>query len=190
MTPKSEKQKMLSGEPYLASDPELATERLRARGLCREYNGSLESEVALRREILDKLFGTIAGEITIEPSFKCDYGYNVHVGGNFYANFDLIILDVCEVRIGKNCFIGPRASILTATHPVDPIARAAGPEYGAPVTIGDDVWIGAGAIINPGVTLGDRVVVASGAVVTRSFGAGSLIGGVPARVIREIDPAV
>ncbi len=185
----SEKQKMLSGELYLASDPVLAAERMEARRLCREYNSSCEDEGDLRREILGNLLGTIAGEVTIEPSFKCDYGYNIHVGENFYANFDLIILDVCEVRIGKNCFIGPRASILTATHPVDPVARAAGPEYGMSITIGVNVWIGAGAIVNPGVTLGDGVIVASGAVVTRSFGPGVIIGGVPAKIIREIGPA-
>ncbi len=95
---------------------------------------------------------------------------------------------MCEVRIGKNCFIGPRVSILTATHPVDPADRATGREYGSGITIGDDVWIGAGVIINPGVTLGDGVVVGSGAVVTRSFGAGVVIAGVPAKVIREFHP--
>ena len=188
MTEKTHKQRMLDGELYLASDPVLAAERLRARRMCREYNSSCEEEGGRRREILDQLLGTIASEIHIEPSFKCDYGYNIHVGENFYANFDLIILDVCEVRIGKNCFIGPRASILTATHPVDPAARAAGPECGVSITIGDDVWIGAGAIINPGVELGNRVVVASGAVVTRSFGPGVIVGGVAAKIIREIDP--
>jgi len=181
----TEKQKMLAGELYLASDPQLVAERLRARRLFREYN-STEEEPGRRGEILSELFGSIAGDVFIEPSFKCDYGYNIHVGDNFYANFDLIILDVCEVSIGKNCFIAPRVSILTATHPVDAQQRISGAEYGAPITIGDNVWIGAGAIINPGITLGDNVVVASGAVVTKSFGSDLVLAGVPAKPIRKL----
>ncbi len=177
----TEKQKMLSGDLYLASDPELVTERLRARKLFREYNSTSEEEQPRRTEILRCLLGSVAGEVFIEPSFKCDYGYNIHVGENFYANFDLIILDVCEVRIGKNCFVAPRVSILAATHPTDAQQRISGAEYGASVTIGDNVWIGAGAIINPGVTLGDNVVVASGSVVTKSFGADLVLAGVPAK---------
>ncbi len=183
----TEKQKMLAGELYLASDPQLAGERLRARKLFREYNSTTEEEPQRRIEILRSLFGSIAGEVFIEPSFKCDYGYNIHIGDNFYSNFDLIILDVCEVHIGKNCFIAPRVSILAATHPVDAQQRISGAEYGAPVTIGDNVWIGAGAIINPGVTLGDNTVVASGAVVTKTFGANQVLAGVPAKPIRVME---
>ncbi len=182
----TEKQKMLSGELYLASDPELTKERLHARQLFRKYNLTTENEQPRRTEIMGKLLGSVAGEIFIEPSFKCDYGYNIHVGENFYANFDLIILDVCEVRIGKNCFIAPRVSILAATHPTNAAQRISGAEYGVPVTIGDNVWLGAGAIINPGVTLGDNVVVASGAVVTKSFGSNLVLAGVPAKPIRDL----
>lgn len=152
---------MLAGELYMAADPELVAERLRARRLFREYNRTTEENPELRARLLGELLGRIAGDVFIEPSFKCDYGYNIHLGENFYANFDLIILDVCEVRIGKNCFIAPRASILTATHLVDAQQRISGAEYGAPITIGDNAWIGPGAIINPGVSLGDNVVVAS-----------------------------
>jgi maltose O-acetyltransferase len=177
---------MLAGEMYFAADPELASERLHARKLFREYNSTTEEEPVLRARLLDRLFGSIAGDVLIEPSFKCDYGYNIHLGENFYANFDLIILDVCEVRIGKNCFIAPRVSILTATHPVEAEQRISGAEYGAPITIGDNVWIGAGAIINPGITLGDNVVVASGAVVTKSFGSDLVLAGVPAKPIRNL----
>lgn len=178
---------MIAGELYLASDPELTAERLRARKLFYQYNRSEPEETEHRSALLHELFGSIAGEIHIEPSFKCDYGYNIHVGENFYANFDLIILDVCEVRIGKNCFIAPRVSILTATHPIEASLRIAGPEYGAPVTIGDNVWLGAGAIVNPGVTLGDNVVVASGAVVTKSYGSNLVLAGIPAKPIRELE---
>lgn len=182
----TEKQKMLAGELYLASDPELVAEREQARRLFREYNSTTGEEPQRRSGILKDLLGSIAGEATIEPNFKCDYGYNIHVGENFYANFDLIMLDVCEVRIGENCFIAPRVSILTATHPVDAKQRISGAEYGAPVTIGNNVWIGAGAIINPGVTLGDNVVVASGAVVTKSFGSDLVLAGIPAKPLRKL----
>ncbi len=182
----TEKQKMLAGELYLASDPELLAERLSARRLFREYNATTEEETQRRSRLLAELLGSIAGEILIEPSFKCDYGYNIHLGENFYANFDLIILDVCEVRIGKNCFIAPRVSILTATHPTGARLRISGAEYGASIEIGDNVWLGAGVIINPGVTLGDNVVVASGAVVTKSFGSDLILAGIPAKPIRDL----
>ena len=187
MTEKSEKEKMLAGELYFASDAILTEERLRARRLSREYNSTTELELEKRLEILTDFLGSVTKETFIEPNFRCDYGYNIHLGRNFYANFDLVILDVCEVRIGENCFIAPRVSILTATHPIDAKLRATGAEYGSPITIGDNVWIGAGAIINPGVTIGNNVVIGSGAVVTKSFGDSVVIGGVPAKVIKEID---
>jgi len=187
MTLKSEKGKMLGGELYFAADPELLAERLKARGLTRAYNATTELEQTKRLETLQQLLGSMTPETFIEPNFRCDYGYNIHIGRNFYANFDLVILDVCEVRIGENCFIGPRASILTATHPIDATLRATGAESGSPITIGDNVWIGGGVIINPGVTIGSNVVIGSGAVVTKSFGDNVILGGVPARVIRSIE---
>jgi maltose O-acetyltransferase len=178
-TPSSDKIKMLAGELYRASDPMLLGERKTARRLCQEYNASLDPV------ILGRLIGSKGSRTTIEPPFRCDYGSNIHLGDNFYANFDLVILDVCEVRIGRNCLIGPRVSICTAAHPTDAATRVSGLEFGKPITIGNDVWIGAHAVINPGVTLGDRVVVGSGAVVTESFGDDVVIAGVPARVIKE-----
>ena len=184
---KSEKQKMLDSELYLASDPVLTEERLVARRLVEKFNALSVDEPKARLDYLAQLLGTCPNDIYIEPSFRCDYGYNIHLGEKFYSNFDLIILDVCEVRIGKNCIVAPRVSIFTATHPLDSKERAAGYELGSPVTMGDNVWLGGHVIINPGVTLGDNVVVASGAVVTKSFGSNVLIGGVPARVISEID---
>lgn len=185
MSYSSEKAKMLAGELYLASDSQLVQERLKARRLCREYNASTEEETARRLSILQQLLGTVSEDVYIEPSFKCDYGYNIHLGRNFYANFDLIILDVCEVRIGDYCLIGPRVSILTATHPIDPDVRRSGQELGKPISIGNNVWIGGGAIINPGVTIGDNVVIASGAVVTKDVADGYVVGGVPAKIIRH-----
>ena len=187
MEDRTEKEKMLAGELYFASDPELLAERLRARRLTRAYNATTELEQESRTSLLGELLGSMTPETFIEPNFRCDYGYNVHLGRSFYANFDLVILDVCEVRIGENCFIGPRVSIFTATHPLDAALRATGAESGSPIIIGDNVWIGGGAIINPGVTIGNNVVIASGAVVTKSFGDNVLVGGVPAKVIRAIE---
>ena len=122
------------------------------------------------------------------PNFRCDYGKNIHVGENFFMNYDCVILDVCEVRIGDNCLIAPQVGIYTACHPMDAAERLSGKEYGAPVTIGNNCWIGGRAVINPGVTLGDNVVVASGAVVTKSFPSNVLIGGVPAKIIKVLEP--
>lgn len=174
---------MLRGELYDASDKQLAAERLLARQLCREFNQSEPHDEPLRRRVLERLLGQLPDQCTIEPPFRCDYGSNIHLGENFFANFELIILDVCEVRIGSNCLCGPRVSILTATHPTETAARNSGLEFGQAVTIGDNVWIGAGAIINPGVTIGDEVIVGSGAVVTKDVPAGLVVGGVPARPI-------
>ena len=183
---KSEKQKMLDGELYNAADPILVNERERARRLTRLYNLTEETEYEKRTQILKELFGTTGDQFFVEPSFKCDYGYNIHIGDNFFANFDCVILDVCEVRIGKNCFMAPGVHIYTAGHPIHPIERIAGPEFGKPVVIGDNCWIGGRAVINPGVTIGDNVVVASGSVVTKDVPDNVVVGGNPARIIKEI----
>ena len=175
----TEKEKMIRGDLYDASDTQLTEGRSRAQKICRRYNEKPD------RAILQELLGTCPDEVTMEPHFKCDYGENIHLGEKFYANFDLTILDVCKVTIGDYCLIGPKVGIYTATHPLDPEQRRTGVEFGAPITIGNDCWIGGHAVINPGVTLGNNVVVASGAVVTKSFGDGVLIGGVPARVIKQ-----
>ncbi|MFC0272570.1 sugar O-acetyltransferase [Metabacillus herbersteinensis] len=187
MSLKSEKEKMLAGELYLASDPELVKGRENARRLNRLYNQTIETEEEKRTELLKELFGSTKENIYIEPIFRCDYGYNIHVGENFYANFDCLILDICEVRIGDNCMLAPGVHIYTATHPLKAAERIAGPEYGAPVTIGDNVWIGGRAIINPGVTIGNNAVIASGAVVTKNVPDNVVVGGNPARVIKEIE---
>lgn len=123
----------------------------------------------------------------MEPYIRFDYGFNTYVGENFYANFDCTILDVCEVRIGDNCMLGPRVHIYTAAHPLDPVERNSGQEFGKPVTIGNNVWVGGGAIINSGVTNGDDVVIASGAIVTRDVPDRVVVGGNPARIIKRLD---
>lgn len=186
VTMKTEKDKMLAGELYLAMDQELVKERLSARNLTRRYSLSLETEDELRLDLLRELFGLTGAAVTVEPPFRCDYGYNISVGENFYANFDCVILDVCRVTIGDNCFMAPGVHIYTATHPIDAVERISGVEYGKPVTIGHNVWIGGRAIINPGVTIGDNVIVGSGAVVTKNVPSNVIVGGNPAKVIREL----
>lgn len=182
----TEREKMISGEPYNSFDQELIELREEARLLTEEFNKTSIKDVDKRTELLKKLFGSTGENIYIEPTFNCDYGCNIHVGNNFFVNYNTVILDVAEVRIGENCFIAPQVGIYTATHPIDPIQRTSGVEYGKPVTIGDNCWIGGNATINPGVTLGNNVVVASGAVVTKSFGDNVVIAGNPAKVIKEI----
>lgn len=184
---KTEKEKMLAGELYLAVDPELTSDRLRARKLTRLYNASSEVDHSERKSILQDLFGSIKGNIGIEPNLRVDYGYNIHVGNNFYANFDCVFLDVCEIHIGDDCLLGPGVHIYTAGHPLDPVERASGAEFGSPVTIGNKVWIGGHATINPGVTIGNHVVVASGSVVTKDVPDNVVVGGNPARVIKQIE---
>ncbi|MCT8139932.1 acetyltransferase [Anaerobacillus sp. CMMVII] len=184
---RTEKEKMLNGELYQAGDPELVRDRVNARRLTRLYNDSIETDDQKRTELLKELFGSTGENLFIEPAFRCDYGYNIHVGENFFANFDCVFLDVCDIRIGDNCFIAPAVHIYTATHPLNAVERISGAEYGIPVTIGDNVWIGGKALINPGVTIGNNVVVASGAVVTKGVPDNVVVGGNPARIIKEIE---
>ena len=181
-----EKQKMIAGELYLAGDATLKADRLRARQLLHRYNHSAPEESELRNALLSELLGR-ASDAYIEPTFRCDYGYNIFLGKNFYANFDCVMLDVCPIHIGDNCMLAPGVHIYTATHPLDPVDRNSGQEYGKPVTIGHNVWIGGRAVINPGVTIGDNAVVASGAVVVKNVPANAVVGGNPARIIKMLE---
>ncbi|ENM5843552.1 sugar O-acetyltransferase [Vibrio mimicus] len=183
----TEREKMLSGEYYDPSDAELVKLRFKARLLTEKLNQTSVSCPDKRVEIIKSLLGSTGNSIHIESTFNCDYGLNIHVGENFYANFGCVILDVAEVCIGDNCFIAPQVGIYTATHPIDPIQRNSGLEFGKPIRIGNNCWIGGHATINPGVTLGDNIIVASGAVVTKSFGSNVVIGGNPARVLKAIE---
>ena len=182
----TEKEKMLKGDAYIASDLELVKDRQQARILTRLYNQTIETDDYTKNEILRKLLGSTGENVYIEPSFKCDYGYNIHLGENFYANFDCIMLDVCEIKIGKNAMLAPNVQIYTAYHPIDPKLRISGIEYGSPVTIGDNVWIGGGAIINPGVNIGDNVVIGSGSVVTKDIPSNCVAVGNPCKIIKNI----
>lgn len=182
----NEKMKMLAGEFYDPSDAVLTALRLKARLATEEFNQTSVSKGECRVAILKSLFGTTGEGIHIESTFNCDYGCNIHVGKNFYANFGCVILDVASVSIGDNCFIAPQVGIYTATHPINAAQRISGLEYAKAIRIGDNCWIGGHATINPGVELGDNVVVASGAVVTKSFANNVVIGGNPARVLKQI----
>src|SRR5690554_590160 len=184
---KTEKEKMLAGDMYDPQDSELRQKRMNARRLSRLFNETTEMDGQDRTILLKKLFGSTGELIHVEPNLRCDYGFNIHVGNNFYANFDCVFLDVCEIRIGDNCMIAPGVHIYTATHPLDPVARNSGREFGKPVRIGHNVWIGGLAVINPGVTIGNNVVIASGAVVTKDVPDNVVVGGNPARVIKEIE---
>ncbi|EOL8877620.1 maltose O-acetyltransferase [Enterobacter mori] len=181
----TEKQKMIAGEHYCPGDETLRGDRLRARHLIHRYNHTAPDAKTERQNILAELLGQSAGAY-IEPSFRCDYGYNIYLGKEFYANFDCVMLDVCPIHIGDNCMLAPGVHIYTATHPLDPVERNSGVEFGKPVTIGNNVWIGGRAVINPGVTLGDNVVVASGAVVTKDVPANAVVGGNPAKIIKML----
>lgn len=177
---------MLAGELYDPSDSELAAARLSARMHCHALNTSQPHDETLRQRVLSTLFAEGGDTVTLEPPFRCDYGSNIYLGKNVYFNFDCVVLDVCDVRIGSWVFIAPGVHIYTATHPLEPGLRRTH-EFGKAVSIGDDVWIGGGAIICPGVTIGDRTVIGAGSVVTKPIPAGVMAGGNPARVIREID---
>lgn len=140
-------EKMMAGEMYDAADPELAELRRRAKELCHQLNHTLDG--GERQSLLQELLGRCGDDPWVEPDFHCDYGCNIRVGHRFYANHNCVFLDVCPIEIGDDCLFGPGAMVLTAAHPLDPAQRRAGLEFGKPVFIGDNVWVGAGAILNP-----------------------------------------
>lgn len=181
----TEREKMLAGELYAPTDPELVAMRLAARRLTRLYNATHEDESARRRTLIEELFGSVGENIEIEPTFKCDYGVNITLGSRVFMNFDCVILDVCRVTIGDDVMFAPGVHLYAATHPIDADLRHSGRELGKPITIGNKVWVGGGAIIMPGVTVGDRAIIGAGAVVTKDVPPGVIVGGNPARVIRS-----
>lgn len=183
----TEKDKMLAGALYRADDPILVRERVNAKRLLRLFNKSMETDGQERKRFMSQLLGSSGDHLYIEPNFRCDYGYNIHVGHNFFANFDCVFLDVCDIRIGDNCLVGPGVHIYTATHPLDIEQRLSGYEYGKGVRIGNNVWIGGRAVINPGVTIGDNAVIASGAVVVKDVPANTVVGGNPAVLIKTLE---
>lgn len=184
----TEKEKMLAGMIYDANyDSALIAERQECKELCRDYNTLRPKEMQAREELLRRMLGEVRGNILIEQPFYCDYGYNIRVGENFYANFNLVILDGAPVTFGDNVFIAPNCGFYTAGHPLNPVERNKGLEYARPITVGDNVWIGAGVSVLPGVTIGNNCVIGAGSVVTRDIPDNSLAVGNPCRVIKTIE---
>lgn len=177
----SEKQKMLAGELYVATGEELAADARRVAEWMDRYNASIASTQRDYSTLLREMLAEVGEGAYIRPPFHCDYGYNISLGAGVFLNFNCVILDVVKVTIGDRTQIGPGVQILTADHPREPAQRRAGLEFGRPVTIGADVWIGGGAIVLPGVTIGDGAIVGAGAVVTRDVAAGATVVGNPAR---------
>ncbi|MET1126620.1 chorismate mutase [Enterococcus faecium] len=182
---KTEKEKMIAGELYFANDPELVAYRMFARSQSQIINQAESAE--LRSQLLKETFGRTGKKIYMEPVINFDYGYNIFVGENFYANFNCTFLDVSTIEIGDNCMFAPNVQLYTATHPLHPVKRNSGLEYAKPIKIGNNVWLGGGVIVTPGVTLGDNVVVGAGSVVTKSFPDNVVIAGNPARIIKTVE---
>lgn len=182
------RERMLRGDLYLADDPELIAANLRAQELLHRYNATTEDEADLRSALLRKLLGGVGDGVVVKPTLRCDYGTQIAIGARTFVNYDCVLLDAAEIRIGAACQLAPRVQLLTATHPIDPQPRRIGWESAAPITLGDNVWLGGGVIVCPGVTIGDDTVVGAGAVVTRGLPAGVVAVGNPARVLRRIGP--
>jgi len=182
----SERDKMLAGELYDPMDPALVAARSRARNLTAALNATREAQEGERRQILRELLGRGGETAWIQPPFYCDYGTNIELGDRVYFNFNCVVLDVCPVRVGSFSLFGPGVQIYTATHPMN-AARRREKEFGMPVEIGPDVWVGGGAIILPGVRIGARTVIGAGSGVSRDMPEGVFAAGNPCRVIREIE---
>ena len=182
----NQKERMLSGLPYKAWLDGLEEERERCKQKVYELNMLEPKDRDKIPDLLKELFGKTGENIWLEPPFHCDYGWNIEIGENFFANYGLTILDVGKVTIGDNVLIAPNVSIYTAGHPIHPQSRNSGYEYGIPVTIGNNVWIGGNAVILPGVTIGDNVVIGAGSVVAKDIPSNMIAMGNPCKIIREI----
>ena len=183
---KTEKEKMLAGEAFRTGDAELMENKKNARVLAEKYNHSSEDDLDYRKSLLRKLFGRCGEKIMIKPPFHCDYGYQISVGENFFANFDCVFLDAAPIEIGDNCMIGPKTCIYAISHPLDPQERQKNIGLPKKVVIGNNVWIGGGVTILPGVCIGNNVVVGAGSVVTKSFPDNVVIAGNPAKIIKRL----
>ena len=182
----SMRDRMLRGELYIADDPELAADHARAQEILEHFNATRHAEQDERDRLLRELLGGVGEGVVVKPAFRCDYGTPITIGDATFLNYDCVMLDVAPISIGAACQVATRVQLLTATHPIDPEARRRAWEYAEPITLGDNVWLGAGAIVCPGVTIGNDTVVGAGAVVTRDLPSGVVAFGVPAKVHRSI----
>lgn len=177
----SEKQKMIAGELYRPGDGELGADRARSQALQLRYNATTVSNGAARGPILSEWLGSLGEDCALRAPFYVDYGFNIHLGSRVFFNYGCVLLDVCAIHVGDDTQVGPMVQILTADHPRDAATRAKGLEFGRPIRIGRNVWVGGGALILPGVTIGDDAVIGAGAVVTRDVAATVTVAGNPAR---------
>lgn len=184
---KTEFEKMIDSEPYWAFDPILVEMRNNAELIYKEYNNTTENDLEKRKEIYKNLFGSFGENLSIRAPFYCDYGKNTYLGKNVYMNFNCIILDVCRVDIGDYTMFAPGVQVITACHPTDPKTRLDGLEYGKPVKIGKNVWIGANALILPGVVIGDNCTIGAGSVVNKNIPDNSIAVGNPCKVIKKVE---
>lgn len=183
----SEKEKMLQGELYYADkDKELIEERLICKKLCWEHNQLSPEKTTERNLLIKKIFGKTGKKILIEQPLQCDYGYNIEIGENFYANHNLIILDPAKVKFGDNVFIGPNCSFYTPEHPIDATIRNKGLEYAKPIIIGNNVWFGGSVTVLGGITIGDNVVIGAGSIITKDIPSNTVAVGNPCKVIKNI----
>lgn len=183
---RSQKERMLAGDLYLADDPVLQEESRRAIELVDEYNRTSVRDTAERQRLLRSLLGAVGEGVEIRPPLRCDYGYQITVGARTFVNFGLVALDVARITIGADVQIGPNVQLLTPTHPVEPEPRRAKLEAAKPITIGDNVWLGGGVVVCPGVTIGDNTVVGAGSVVVKDLPANVVAVGNPARIVRKL----
>jgi maltose O-acetyltransferase len=183
---RSQLERMLAGELYIADDPQLATDSQRALKLTSQFNASDPTDPQARRALLAELLGSVGEGSEIRPPLYCDFGYQTHVGARTFVNFGVVLLDVATIRIGDDVQVGPNVQFLTPTHPVEPEARRAKWEAAKPISVGDNVWLGGGVIVGPGVSIGENTVVGAGAVVIKDLPANVIAVGNPARVIRSL----
>ncbi|GAA0393465.1 sugar O-acetyltransferase [Streptomyces luteireticuli] len=181
------KDRMLAGDWYLPDDPELAADTRRRAELCAAYDAASLASPEELHALLVRLLGSVGEGVRIRAPFRCDFGYHIHVGAGTFVNFGAVFLDAAPITVGADVQIGPNVQLLTPTHAMEPGRRREGWERGLPVTIGDNVWLGGGAIVCPGVTVGENTVVGAGSVVTRDLPPGVLAVGNPARVVRPLD---